>query len=92
VREQASTISELKSSLANKAELLELEKRENEVNMKMMAIKDMEIAAINRNFNQLKDVTDRAMKLAEISKPSSNWQLMGVIGLAAVLAGYLLGK
>lgn len=88
VKEQTKTITELKSSLANKSELLELEKRENEINQKMIEIKDKEIVAVNKNFEQMKEVTDRAIKLAEVSKGggvSQNTVLGGIVGIVVGL-------
>ncbi len=90
--EKDKTISELEKSLSLVKKELDLEKRENEINQKMLAIKDQEIAGINRNFDQLKDVSDRALKLAEMSKPKSNWELQGLIGLAALLVGVLIAR
>ena len=45
-------------------------------------------------FEDMKEVSDRALKLAETSKKSSlgNWELGGIIGLAAFIAGVLLAK
>jgi len=37
-------------------------------------------------------LTDRALKLAEIGKPKSNWELQGVLGLAVFILGFLAGK
>ena len=31
-------------------------------------------------------------KLAEVGKPKSNWELQGVLGLAAFVFGFLAGK
>ncbi len=33
-------------------------------------------------FEKEKELTDRALKLAEIGKPKSNWELQGVLGFA----------
>jgi hypothetical protein len=33
-------------------------------------------------FEKEKELTDRALKLAEIGKPKSNWELQGILGLA----------
>jgi hypothetical protein len=43
-------------------------------------------------FEKEKELTDRALKLAEVGKPKSNWELQGLLGLAAVLLGFLAGK
>jgi hypothetical protein len=43
-------------------------------------------------FEKEKELTDRALKLAEIGKPKSNWELQGLFGLAAFVLGLLVGK
>ena len=43
-------------------------------------------------FEKEKELTDRALKLAEVGKPKSNWELQGVLGLAAFVVGFLAGK
>ncbi len=55
-------------------------------------MKDMEIAALNRNFDQMKEVSDRALKFAEFTKPRSNWELHGLLGVAAFALGVLVGR
>jgi hypothetical protein len=35
---------------------------------------------------------DRALKLAEIGKPKANWELQGLLGLAAFVGGFLAGR
>jgi len=39
-----------------------------------------------------KELTDRALKRAEIGKPKSKWELQRVLGLAALPLGFLAGK
>ena len=43
-------------------------------------------------FEKEKELTDRALKLAEAGKPKSNWELQGLLGLAAFVLGLLVGK
>jgi len=43
-------------------------------------------------FYKEKELTDRALKLAEVGKPKSNWELQGVLGLAVFVLGFLAGK
>ena len=38
-------------------------------------------------FEKEKELTDRALKLPEVAKPKSNWELQGVLGLAAFVLG-----
>ena len=33
-----------------------------------------------------------ALKLAEVGKPKSNWELQGILGVAAFVLGFLAGK
>ena len=73
-------------------EELDLERRENEINKRIIQVKDMEMAVLNRNFDQIKEVSDRALKLAEVGKPKSNWQLQGLVGAAAFIIGLLMGR
>lgn len=89
--EKDKTISELGNSLALSQKELDLEKRENQINQKIITVKDMEIAATNNALNQMKDVSDRALKLAETSSKSSNnwWYFIPIIGLAIALGAAL---
>ena len=43
-------------------------------------------------FEKEKELTDRALKLAEAGKPKSIWELQGLLGLAAFVLGFLVGK
>jgi hypothetical protein len=36
-------------------------------------------------FEKEKELTDRALKLAEVGKPKSNWELQWVLGLSVSL-------
>jgi uncharacterized protein YydD (DUF2326 family) len=77
--------------IANLEKEIELLKRENELKDRIIAIKDMEIAANRRAFEDMKEISDRSLKLAETAKPKSNWQLYGLAGLAALVVGILIG-
>ena len=68
----------LKQQAAIKEKLKELAKREDEV---------YRVA-----FEKEKELTDRALKLAEVGKPKSNWELQGLLGLAVFVVGFLAGK
>lgn len=91
-KEQSNTITALKSDLAIVRELLALEEKKNDLNEKVIGLKNQEIAATNKAFVEMKDVTDRAIKLSEISKPKSNWEIQGILYAVALAAGYFLGK
>ena len=68
----------LNQQIKMQEQLTELAKRESEL-YKMA-------------FEKEKELTDRALKLAEISKPKSNWELQGLIGMAALVVGFVLAK
>jgi hypothetical protein len=36
-------------------------------------------------FEKEKELTDRALKLAEVGKPKSNWELQELLGLTALI-------
>lgn len=88
VESQAKTIAELERSLALAQKERDLANRENEINEKIIAVKDMEIKALNNANDRLKEVTDRALKLAETAKPKSN-NLLYIIG--GILVGLVAG-
>ena len=68
----------LKQQAVIQEKLTELAKRESEV---------YRVA-----FEKEKELTDRALKLAEVGKPKSNWELQGVLGLAVFVLGFLAGR
>ena len=70
---------------------IDLLKRETELKDRIIGIKDMEIQAQKRAFEDMKEVADRAIKLAETSKPKSNWEIFGIIGVAAFVIGLAVG-
>lgn len=70
----------------------DLLKQEQAINQRIIAVKDMEIEVHKKAFESMKEVSDRALKLAETGKPQSNWQLMGLLGLAAFALGALIAK
>jgi hypothetical protein len=39
-----------------------------------------------------KELTDRALKLAEAGKPKSNWELQGILRVAAFVLGFMAGR
>ena len=92
VKKQIETIEKLQSTLNDTKRELELEKRENELNQRMLDIKDKEIAGINRNFEQMKEVADRAIKLAETAKPKTDWKsiIWPITVILALIGGALL--
>lgn len=84
-------INQLKDQrIANLEKEISLLRQEVELKNQILVIKDLEIQIQQRTIQDLKDLSDRAIKLAEISKPKSNWQLMGLAGLTLLLIGMLI--
>jgi hypothetical protein len=77
--------------IANLEKELELTQRESEIKDRIIALKNQEIAADKKAFDQMKDISDRALKLAEQSGSKSNWQLYGLAGMLLFLGGLFLG-
>jgi hypothetical protein len=73
--------------VANLEKEIALLKQELELKDRVIAVKDMEIGAQVRAFNDMKEVADRAIKLAETSKPKSNW----LYAVGAVVAAFAIG-
>ena len=90
-QEKDKTIAELKKSLGLVQKDLDLERKENDLNERIIKVQEREIAGINRNFEQMKEVADRAIKLAETSKPKSTWETLGIIGVLAFVIGLAVG-
>jgi len=93
VKSQAKTIDELKDSLATEKKTNELNQREIYLLNKQHELDQKEIAIERQTSDRLKEVTDRAIKLAEVSKPSAfgNWQLQGLFAVAAYAFGWMTG-
>ncbi len=79
--------------IANLEKENDLLKRENELKDRIIALKDMMIEAKDKAFADLKDVADRAIKLAEISKKSTLSEILEwIIRIALFAAGVFVGK
>lgn len=89
--ENDKTIAELKKSLALAEKVLDLEKKENDLNQRIIKIQEREIAAERRATEAMTAVADRAIKLAETSKPKTNWGLLGTILIAVFTLGLVIG-
>jgi len=77
--------------IANLEKELALAKQEIVLKDKMLEIKDMEILATRRALVDMTQVADRAIKLAETSKPKSNWELLGLAAVVLFVAGLVVG-
>jgi len=88
VGEQKKIILELEASLLTEKKTNELNQREIDLQKRILDIKDMEIKVTRQAVNDMKEISDRAIKLAEVSKPKSNWQLLGL----AAIVGYIINE
>jgi Ser/Thr protein kinase RdoA (MazF antagonist) len=70
----------------------DLLKQQNVIQEKLTELAKREAEVYRVAFEKEKELTDRALKLAEVGKPKSNWELQGVLGLAAFLLGLAIGK
>jgi len=77
--------------IANLEKELDLAKQEVGLKDRVIEIKDMEILATRRALGDMEKVVDRSLKLAETVKPKSNWQLWGLVGVIAFVAGLAVG-
>jgi len=71
--------------IANLEKELDLAKQEIVLKDKIIEVKDMEILATRRALTDMTQVADRSLKLAETSKPKSNWEVLGALGLVAII-------
>jgi septal ring factor EnvC (AmiA/AmiB activator) len=81
--EQAQQIADLKTQLTATKEALNAETQNLVATEKMNEVLKREIEATTNNFNQMKDVADRAIKLAESKKsnPLEQWGIFAGIGI-----------
>jgi TolA-binding protein len=70
--------------IATLEEKVRLKTEEGLIKDQMAAVKDQMIANQQKNFDQLKEVTDRAIKLAE-TKKSSLWETWGPLAAIAII-------
>jgi len=73
--------------IANLEKEVDLLKQEVSLQQRIISIKDMEIAAQGRAIQDLHDITDRAIKLAEVSKPTG---LKEIFTPLAIIVGAIL--
>jgi len=67
-------------------------KQQNAIQEKLTELAKREAEVYRIAFEKEKELTDRALKLAEVGKPKSNWELQGLLGLAAFVVGFLASK
>jgi S-adenosylmethionine:diacylglycerol 3-amino-3-carboxypropyl transferase len=70
----------------------DLLKQRNAIQEKLPQLAKREAAVYRIAFEKEKELTDRALKLTEVGKPRSNWELQGLFGLAIFVLRFLAGK
>jgi DNA-directed RNA polymerase specialized sigma subunit len=82
----------LEQRLSNLERENDLLKQQNAIQKKLTELAKREAEVYRVAFEKEKELTDRALKLAEAGKPKSNWELQGLLGLAVFFLGFLAGK
>ncbi len=82
----------LEQRVSNLEKENDLLKQQNAIQEKLTELAKKEAEVYRSAFEKEKELTDRALKLAEVVRPKSNWELQGVLGLAAFVLGFLLGR
>ena len=85
-------ISLLEARIANIEKENDLLKQQAAIQEKLTELAKRETEVYQTAFEKEKELTDRALKLAEVGKPKTNWELQGLLGLAAVLLGVLIAR
>ncbi len=70
----------------------DLLKQQNAIQEKLTELAKREAEVYRVAFDKEKELTDQALKLAEVGKPKSNWELQGLLGLVALVLGFLAGE
>ncbi len=82
----------LEQRVSNLEKENDLLKQQNVIQEKLTELAKRETEVYRTAFEKEKELTDRALKLAEIGKPKSNWELQGLLGVAAFAIGLLMGR
>ncbi len=82
----------LEQRISNLEKENDLLKQQNVIQEKLTELAKRETEVYRVAFEKEKELTDRALKLAEIGKPKSNWELQGLLGMAVFVLGFLAGK
>ena len=82
----------LEQRVANLEKENDLLKQQSTIPEKLTELAKRETEVYRIAFEKEKELTDRALKLADLGKPKSNWELQGVFGLAVFVLGFLAGK
>ena len=82
----------LEQRVSNLEKENDLLKQQSSIQEKLTELAKRETEVYRVAFEKEKELTDRALKLAEVGKPKSNWELQGLLGLAVFVLGVLAGK
>jgi hypothetical protein len=87
IEEQKNTIKTLEKALSDERATNKLSDQELELMRQKEELRIQELAMMRQSFNDMKEIADRAIKLAEVSKPKSNiWTTVGLV-LGGIVAG-----
>ena len=82
----------LEQRVSNLEKENDLLKQQNAIQEKLTELAKREAEVYRVAFEKEKELTDRTLKLAEIGKPKSNWELQGILGAAVFVLGFLTGR
>ena len=82
----------LEQRVSNLEKENDLLKQQNVIQEKLTELAKRETEVYQTAFEKEKELTDRALKLAEVGKPKSNWELQGLLGLAIFLLGLAFAR
>jgi len=82
----------LEQRVSNLEKENDLLKQQNAIHEKLTELAKREAEVYRIAFEKEKELTDRALKLVEVGKPKSKWELQGLLGVAAFDLGFLAGK
>ena len=82
----------LEQRVSNLEKENDLLKQQNVIQEKLTELAKREAEVYQAAFEKEKELTDRALRLAEVGKPKSSWELQGILGLAAFVLVFLVGE
>jgi hypothetical protein len=75
----------------NKQQIADIE-QQLEIQEKLTEIAEKRAEVEHIAYERQKELSDREIKLAEVGKPKSNWELQRLLGLVAFVLGFSAGK
>jgi hypothetical protein len=82
----------LEQRVSNLEKENDLLKQQNITQEKLTELAKREAEVYRVAFEKEKELTDRALKLAEVGKPKSNWELQGLLGLATFVLWFVVAR